>query len=245
MKRLHPLLALLILCFNGVSNGQQLIQGKLLYKNVNVVAANVINNNTRDATITNSNGEFQMMASLGDVIIFSSVQYVIREVSVTEEILQNKRLIVAVNEDVQELNEVVITPDQTNAFIDLVEEQFKGFDYTTDQYTRVRNELIEENQLEHGLNFLNLAKFVSRIFSNQSESQRMSLKPSEVLPEVFEPSFFENDLKLPKDQVVGFLEYLDKNMKSQELFRRDRQFQLIDFLVNESQKYLNQTLAID
>lgn len=238
-------MTILILCSNGVAYSQNLIQGKLLYKNVNVVAANVINNNTRDATITNSNGEFQMMASLGDVIIFSSVQYVIREVRVTEEILKNKRLIVAVNEDIQELNEVVVTPDQTNAFIDLVEEQFKGFDYTIDRYSRVRNELIEENQLEHGLDFVNLAKFVSQIFSNQSESERMSLKPSEVLPEVFEISFFENDLKLPKDQVVGFLEYLDKNMKSQELFRQDREFQLIDFLVIESQKYLNQTLGTD
>lgn len=233
------------LCSSKVTYSQELIQGKFLYKNVNVAAANVINNTTRDATITNSNGEFQIMASLGDVIIFSSVQYVIREIRVTEEILQNKRLVVAVNEDIQELNEVVVTPDQTNAFIDLVEEQFKGFDHTTDRYSRVRNELVEENQLEHGLNFVNLAKFVSRIFSNRSESERMSLKPSEVLPQVFETSFFENDLKLPKNQVVGFLEYLDKNMKSQELFRQDRQFQLIDFLVTESQEYLNQTLAID
>ncbi len=204
------------------------------------MAANVINNTTGDATITNSDGEFQIMASLNDVIIFSSVQYIIREVAVSEEILQNKRLIVAVNEDIQELNEVVVTPDQTKAFIDLVEEQFKGFDYTTDQYSRVRNELVEENQLEHGLNFLNLAKFVSQIFSNQSETQRMSLKPSQVLPEVFETSFFENDLKIPKEQVTEFLEYLDNNMKSQELFRQDRQFQLIDFLVIESQKYLHQ-----
>ncbi|MCY4160267.1 MAG: carboxypeptidase-like regulatory domain-containing protein [Flavobacteriaceae bacterium] len=240
MKQLYVLLLTLILCSSGFTYCQELIQGKLLYKNVNVVAANVINNTTRDATITNSEGEFQILASLNDVIIFSSVQYVIREVPISEEILQKKRLIVAVNEDIQELNEVVVTPDQTKAFIDLVEEQFKGFDYTTDQYSRVRNELIDENQLEHGLNFVNLAKFVSRIFSNQSESQRMSLKPSQVLPTVFKTSFFENDLKIPKDHVVGFLEYLDNNMKSQELFHQDRQFQLIDFLVIESQKYLTQ-----
>ena len=152
MKQLYVLLLTLILCSSGFTYCQELIQGKLLYKNVNVVAANVINNTTRDATITNSEGEFQILASLNDVIIFSSVQYVIREVPISEEILQKKRLIVAVNEDIQELNEVVVTPDQTKAFIDLVEEQFKGFDYTTDQYSRVRNELIDENQLEHGLN---------------------------------------------------------------------------------------------
>ena len=245
MKKICLLVSVLFGGMNQTGYSQDFVQGKLLYKNTNVVAANVININSREATITNSDGEFQIMASLGDKIVFSSLQYVIREVSITEEILQKKRLIVAVNEDIQELNEIVVTPDQTKAFIDLVEEEFKGFDYVTDRYSRVRNELVEKGQLEHGFNFISLAKFVGQIFSDQSESQRMSLKPSQVLPEVFETSFFENDLQLTKEQIVGFLEYLDENMKSQELFQKDQEFQLIDFLVTESIKYRNQIARLN
>jgi predicted HicB family RNase H-like nuclease len=65
----------------------------------------------------------------------------------------------------------------------------------------------------------------------------MRLKPSEVLPQVFEDSFFENDLKLQKDQVVGFLEYIDTQMKTSTLLKQSMQFQLIDYLINQSETY--------
>lgn len=223
-----------------ISQNREFINGILLYKNTSVVAANVINNTTQKATITDSNGEFQIPVALGDVIIFSSVQYRIKEVSITEDILQKKRLVIAINEDIEELNEVVITPDQTERFINLVEEEFKGFDYKTDMYSRVRNELLEEGQLEQGLNFISIGKLIARIFSDKTNEQRMTLKPSEVIPQIFEPEFFEKDLKLQDFQVVGFLDYLDEQMKSDDLFSKDQLFQLIDYLVTKSQLYKKQ-----
>ena len=64
------------------------IKGKLLYKNTVVVAANVVNNTAQINTITDSDGEFEIDVAQGDEIIFSSVQYLIRSVKITEEILE-------------------------------------------------------------------------------------------------------------------------------------------------------------
>ena len=36
------------------------IRGKVLYKNSNVISANIVNNTSREATITNKDGEFEM-----------------------------------------------------------------------------------------------------------------------------------------------------------------------------------------
>ena len=66
------------------------IKGQLLYKNTKVVAANVINNSAQINTITDSEGEFIIDVALGDEVIFSSVQYRIRSVKITEEILKKK-----------------------------------------------------------------------------------------------------------------------------------------------------------
>ena len=51
------------------------IKGKVLYKNVSVPSANVINNTSQAATTTNDDGEFEMEVKLNDKLIFSSVQY--------------------------------------------------------------------------------------------------------------------------------------------------------------------------
>ena len=46
-----------------------------MYRNSNVIAANVINNSNQNNTITDSNGEFEILAGVGDEIIFSSVEF--------------------------------------------------------------------------------------------------------------------------------------------------------------------------
>ena len=221
------------------SQERQLIKGKLLYKNTVVVAANVVNNTAQTNTITNSDGEFEIKVAEGDEIIFSSVQYLIRSVKITQEILTKNRLVVSVNENITELKEVVVTTEDKDRFLDLLEEEFKGFDYDQDKSTRINNKLTDDRLITNGIDFVNIAKLISKALSSKSKEEQMKMKPSEVLPLVFETSFFENDLNLRNDQVVGFLEYIDAQMKTSELLKQSKQFQLIDYLINKSKMYKN------
>ena len=222
-----------------LSQERQLIKGKLLYKNTEVVAANVVNNTAQTNTITNSDGEFEIKVAEGDEIIFSSVQYLIRSVKITQEILTKNRLVVGVNENITELKEVVVTTEDKDRFLDLLEEEFKGFDYDQDKSTRINNKLTDDRLITNGIDFVNIAKLISKALSSKSNEEQMKMKPSEVLPLVFETSFFENDLSLRNDQVVGFLEYIDAQMKTSELLKQSKQFQLIDYLINKSKMYKN------
>ena len=105
------------------------IRGKVLYKNSNVISANVVNNTSREATITDNDGEFEMRVRLNDRLVFSSVQYEIRSVVIDKDILQKSRLVIDVNEKVTVLDEVVVGPENTEKFLDLKEEEFKRIDY--------------------------------------------------------------------------------------------------------------------
>jgi hypothetical protein len=227
----------LLMCSLLLSQERTPIKGKLLYKNTVVVAANVVNNTAQTNTITDSEGEFEIEVAEGDEIIFSSVQYQIRVVTITPEILAINRLVVSVTENINELREVVVTTEDIERFLDLKEEEFKGFDYEQDKSTRVNNKLTDDRVLTQGIDFVNIAKLIVKALNSKSEEERMRLKPSEVLPQVFEDSFFENDLKLQKDQVVGFLEYIDTQMKTSTLLKQSMQFQLIDYLINQSETY--------
>jgi hypothetical protein len=227
----------LFTCALLLSQERRPIKGILLYKNTVVVAANVVNNTAQTNTITDSEGEFEIEVAEGDEVLFSSVQYQIRAVKITPEILAKNRLVVSVNENINELREVVVTTEDVEKFLDLKEEEFKGFDYEQDKSTRVNNELTDDRLLTQGIDFVNIAKLILKAINSKPEEERMRLKPSEVLPQVFDSSFFENDLQLPTDQVVGFLEYIDTQMKTSALLQQSMQFQLIDFLINKREAY--------
>ena len=213
------------------------IKGRLIYRNINVVAANVVNVTAQINTITDGEGAFEIPVKTGDEVVFSSVQFMIRTVEITPEIIQKNRLIITVNEKINALEEVVITPDDSEKFLNLKEEEFKGFDYERDKSTRLENTIVRQGQLNNGLNLINVAKLIAQIVSKKTDEEKRNLKPSEVLSYVFDISFFKSDLELRDDQIVGFLEHIDDNLPSQKLLNQSQQFQLIDYLIMQSKKY--------
>jgi hypothetical protein len=232
-------LLILFLVFQVIAFAQDRIpiKGRLIYRNINVVAANVVNITAQINTITDGEGAFEIPVKTGDEVVFSSVQYMIRTVEITPEIIQKNRLIITVNEKINALEEVVITPDDTEKFLNLKEEEFKGFDYERDKSTRLENTIVRQGQLNNGFNLINLAKLIAKIVSNKTEEEKRNLKPSEILSYIFDISFFKSDLELRDDQIVGFLEHIDDNLPSQKLLNQSQQFQLIDYLIIQSKKY--------
>ena len=221
------------------SQNRELIQGKVIYRNIDVPAANVINNTAQSSTITNDQGEFEIYAKEGDEIIFSSVQYIIRTVRVNKEILKNKRIIVQINQRVRELDEVVITPDDTQKFLDLKEEQFKGFDYIADKSTKIQNVLTDNRQVVNGLNFVNIFKLLSSIVDAKSDEEKLNIIPSEVLPYVLEENFFSGVLELESFEIIDFLSKLDSDTEMKNLILEKNQFLIIDYLLNKADTYKN------
>jgi len=231
------ILFLLFLFQFGYGQDRQLIQGKVIYRNINVVAANVINNTSQSTTITDDLGEFQIYAKEGDEIIFSSVQYIIRTVLITDEIIKNKRLTIQINERIRELDEVVITPDNTDKFLDLKEEEFKGFDYVADKSTKIENPLTDNRQLRYGVDFVNIFKLLKTIVDSKSEEEKQNMIASEVIPYLFEDDFFTESLLLASSQINDFLNYVDTRPNAVDVLLEKNQFLLIDFLLNESVRY--------
>ncbi len=210
-----------------------------MYRNSNVIAANVINNSNQNNTITDTNGEFEILAGVGDEIIFSSVEFKIRTVKITEEIMKKNRLVVEVNQRVNFLDEVVISPENTDKFLDLKEEEFKKVDYTDDKSTAVENEIIRQNQLYRGINIVNVAKLLAKVLRESKIEEEIKLTPSKALPLVFDKNFFILDLGLKNFEIITFLELMDKKQEIKNLLKKNKEFELIEYLFNESKKFKN------
>lgn len=240
MKAKFLFLALLCSFLNFGQESRTLIKGRLLYRNSNVVAANVVNNSAQLNTITNGEGAFEIPVRAGDELIFSSVQYKIRTLKVTAEMIKKNRIVVSINERINALDEVVVGPENQEKFLDLKKEEFKRVDYTQDKSTKLINRAADTRQLANGLNLVNVAKLLGKLLSIQQKDSEKKLIPSEVLPYLFEAAFFKNELGLNKEETEGFLMEMDRVLPTQKLFRKNMEFQLIDYLVKASDQYKSQ-----
>jgi hypothetical protein len=219
---------------------RQLLKGRLLYRNANVIAANVVNNTAQTNTITDGEGTFEILAKAGDEIIFSSVEFRIKALTITTEIIQKNRLVVEVNERITVLDEIVVGPENTQKFLDLKREEFSKVDYTQDKSTKIDNTILRQGQLVNGLNIVNVAKLLAKVVQGRDKAAPRTLIPSKVLPLIFDDTFFTKDLGLVQDEVIGFLELMDKKLPSDRLLKKDKEFQLIEFLYHESEQYKKQ-----
>ena len=230
------------LCVGNVLSAQQdyrtWLRGKVLYQDSNVVAANVLNTTSEKATITDDNGNFAIEVQLNDELIFSSVQYEIRAIVITKEILQRNRLVIDVREKITLLDEVVISPNRPEAFLNVKEEEFKQFDYTADKSTRVENELLRQNQLYNGVDFVNIFKLLYKsLHPETSEDKTFDFAPSDVIRQIYPDIFFTSQLNIDPDEIELFLQYCDDRIETKDLLKRENEFQLMDFLIKQSEKF--------
>lgn len=244
MKSLLPFFFSLFFLTYGFSqdDGRSILRGQVIYRNIPVPDENVINSTNESATITNDRGEFGIRVKEGDELVFTAVNYQLKVVTVTEAMLKNNRLVVEVNEKVTELDEVIVTPEDQERFIQVKNEQLKQYEYEIDRTTEVENIALSQSErgMRDGLNFVNIFKALLKSKKTTDETKRPPLKVSEVLRQVYDDQFFVVDLKLPQDKIDAFLFYCDAQMPAQSLLKKDNEFQLIDFLVTHSKTFLQE-----
>ncbi len=243
MKTIVPIVLTLFVSLNLFSqeDERRLLRGQVLYRNVSVPNENVININSEAATITNEEGQFAIAVKEGDEVAFTAVNYSLSVVKITADILKKNRLVVEVTEKVTQLDEVVVSPENQAKFLEMQNEEFKGYEYEQDRSSQVVNIAMSETDrgMQNGLNFVNIFKALFKS-NNKEEAARPKLKVSEVLRYVYDDEFFVVDLKLPQDKIDAFLMYCDTQIPEQELLKKSNEFQLIDFLVNQSIEFRKQ-----
>lgn len=221
-------------------NDRTLLRGTVIYRDINVPNLDVINVTAEDATETDEDGDFAIDVKIGDQLVFTSFNYQIKIVFITEDILKKNRLVVDVNEKVTELDEVVVSPEDQEKFVELKNEEFKEVEYEIDRTTTVTN--IAQSQIErgmeNGINFVNIFKALTKSKKKKDPNAKVpEIKLSRVLRQVYEDDFFVKDLGIPQDKIDNFLQYCDDKIPSQTLLKKSNEFQLIDFLVTHSKEY--------
>lgn len=107
------LLAVLLFGFQWVvaqSGEEKLLQGRVVSEDKDVVGVVVQNLGTQNAVITDLDGNFAIEVRVNDTLVFSAVHFLRKIVPVTDALYNSNFVEVPMQEFVNQLKEVVVTP---------------------------------------------------------------------------------------------------------------------------------------
>lgn len=258
-------LPFILLCFSVSMSFSQItsrvmIQGKISTPIGDDVEGIVIyNRNTDKGTVTNEKGGFKISAGIGDRVEVVAMQYQNFVVLVDKGVLESRRLSIFLNESVNQLDEVIVTPydllgnvvvdvkkigGNTGAIKQVAQETSTrindaDYDFVPDNLTPIENKVFLEDRMINGLNFVNLFKFIydnKIIIKKKDISTDMDVK----IREVYNDDFFKDYLALQIDQISEFIFFAEDNGLDNSYFEEGKELDLLQFLVYQSKLYKEQ-----
>lgn len=260
MKNLSGILILFLLNFSFAygQDSQNKLQGRVFSTSNDVTAVHVSNTTENRGTITDFNGYFEISAHLGDTLVFSAVQFKRKEMVVTPEILDSRLFLVALEDALTELNEVVVTP--YNLTGELGRDLFKlpvgpiitastegipnaGVKVPTPSQRQLYTARTWDFQfyviymsvdLDPLFNFFSgRTKMLNERIAREAESERI-----EDIRKFYSDSIYINDLKLSATQIDDFIFSCEKDSLFEAAAKSGDRLQLWEVLKQKSIRYL-------
>jgi len=123
---------------------------------------------------TDMEGRFSISVGSDATLMFSFIGYLTREI-----VVSGSTLNVTLSEDAAQLDEVVVSPENQKKFLEMQNEEFKKFEYETDQTTEVvniANDKITRGIMTDGINFVNIFKALVNTKKDETAEDKKPLK---------------------------------------------------------------------
>ncbi len=223
----------------------------------------IFNINSQEGTVSNAEGDFAIAVKESDTIKVFAVQFQEFTVVIDKRVLETKTLNIYVSELVNRLPEVIVSPyDLTgkldkdvekleviqlpvNIEVGIPQGEFANVENVVDFGKAPKNQALAFNQtrLVNGLNFVNLFKLLL-ISNKQNDISNPYTKSYEAidkeLRELYNDEFFKEYFKIELENIPDFILYADRNGLDEEMLKKGKELDLIEFLMEQSKKYKKQ-----
>ncbi|MFO7720363.1 MAG: hypothetical protein R6W85_07980 [Gillisia sp.] len=253
----------LLLAFPVFSQQENaLLKGSINAPFLESASVHVINTTQKTGTVNAASGNFQLLVKAGDTLLFSSIQYQKLEVVISAEIIREGNLAIELIEDINQLTEVNISNIQLTGnintdlnTIEVVKDlpfdlRFGAVKHmvfesdVNDPLKAPKNLAFESNQvLQPGLNLLGMVDILEELFNIKKKAKapiykRPTTTIAAQMRKLFDDDFFKTSLGIKEENINDFLFYVDENGLTAHLMEEKNKLKLLDFLFEQSEKYL-------
>lgn len=237
------------------------VNGIILAKDRDVEGITIYNTSSNMGTVTNENGAFIIEVAKNDVIEISALQFEILKVTITEEVIASKQLLIYMVDHVNQLNAVILrhglsgylAEDLSNVVylprIEMNIGNINAWEFEIDRsfdnsvVERDLNKLVNKDGLYNGMDFIKIKNLLFKPRKKMpSQKELLENKKPLLLVDVFSRQHLSRTFNIPQEKVEGFIAFIEnKGGVPEPLFEDNREIDLIDFLVKERNLFLNQS----
>jgi len=226
------------------SFGQMKLVGKV-NNSVDVEGVHVFNKTYHKYTITNNKGEFSILVRVNDTIVFSGIQFQLKELVVTPEVLNKQPLLVLLDEKVNELDVVYIKPTLSGDLFKDVQ-QIKTKQQVTAKTLGLPNaHVIHPSQAERRLYTAKSSSVDALINAISGRTKMLKKMAGYVKKTNLENSVVSSfsqimmdDFKIPEDKLFDFLYYASSDELFSQIVKTNSNIIIYDFIKAKSKTYL-------
>ena len=242
-----------LLCFTNLHAQipeRLILKGKInVPQNAEASNINIFNINSQKGTTTNAIGEFLIKVKKGDHIVITSIQFQKFEVEITKEIMNERDIVIQINENVNQLNEVTVSSSVLSGDLEVdikkvgVEDARSNFNenevlntydanLTTGSQIRANNLAIQEEYLQNGMDFVKIFKTYIKKPKAKTE---LSLENIDVeVRKMYDNDFFKEYLNVEESEINQFIYYAETHGLTEQMLSKGNEMQLIQFLIDTS-----------
>ncbi|MBZ9785973.1 hypothetical protein LB456_00750 [Psychroflexus sp. CAK57W] len=213
----------------------------------------VINQNSKEGTVTNQYGQFGISVREGDRLRFKAIQYQNFTVIIDENIVKNKKFTIKINDEINTLDEVIVKPYDLEGNIEVDARKVKTEFYAAPESEEVINEYegeqpyvrsqtitenytTEQRFIKNGLNIANIFR---EILSSKevSEDQTLPKDVDVMVRKMYKDSFFKENLDIEQENINQFIFFVEDKGLTKSMLQKGNELNLIEFLVKKSEEF--------
>jgi hypothetical protein len=213
----------------------------------------IINQNSKEGTVTNQYGQFGISVKEGDRLRFEAIQYQNFIVVIDENIVKNKKFTIKINDKINTLDEVIVTPYDLEGNIEVdakkvktnfyqapeseaVINEYEGEQPTIRSQTLTENYTTEQRFIKNGLNIANIFR---EILSSREvkEDNALPKNVDVMVRKMYKDSFFKENLDIDEENINEFIFYVEDKGLTKNMLQKGNELDLIEFLIKRSEEF--------
>jgi hypothetical protein len=251
MKRILPLLLLFLSQLGfGQSVDGKVFHGKIVAASGNVEGVTIVNLVNEKSTVSDSKGEFYILAKAEDLLVFSSSNLEIHRKLIEEEDFKSEFLTITMFDKINQLDEVIVNkhPEINAVSMGIISKKVK-------QLTQMERQLYTAGDFKpiHLLGLLGGSLEVDPILNAINGRTKRIKKGIEAekkastlnqLAFLFEEEYYINKLHISKEYIKGFQYYCVEDEKNRSVFKSKNKTN-IEFLMVKLALEYNEIIGLE
>jgi len=238
---------LLICLLSAIVYGQTLVKGSIANE-TDYDGINVFNKTYSKYTISDANGDFEIQARVKDTIVFSALQYELKELVVTEAILKEHQYIV-LKPKINELDAVYIMPKLSGNLLSDTKNIHTQKVLTAKTIGLPNAEVVPPTPAErkvytatHSGGAIPVDAIINAITGRTKKlKQLVKWEKKSALEDKVHANFetiIHNEFKIPETQVYDFIFYSSQDELFTQIIKTNSSIIIYDFLKEKAKRYL-------